>query len=224
MRLKGQVIAVTGSDQGYGRSLSSALARAGASLILIGNHPESLATHASSIEQAGGVAIPMQADVSLLSNWRGALGHILEIFGTLSGAVHLADRRSHSEFTMLSENEWTELFQSNVKSTVGITQLMQRTSPESWLTIIGPHLDERSLQAHIQRGSLRSLVEQGAEELRLNMLLPSRASSDEDNDQPLLSAAVMLADPEMHHLRGSILEIPLSDVPKGKAPSEATWW
>lgn len=227
MRLNGQVIAVTASDQGYGRAISTALARAGASLILVGDHSENLAAHASTLEHLGGVAIPMQANVSMPSDWTSAQNRMLEIFGTLSGVVHLADRRAHGKFNLLSETEWMELFNSNVKSTVSITQLLQRYSPETWLTIIGPHLDEPGMQAYPQRGALRGLVEwAAAEQLRLNMLLPSRASSgDEANDQALCSAVTMLATPEMQHLRGSVLEVPLPAPRKLEAQHEAaTWW
>lgn len=226
MRLQGQVIAVTASDQGYGRTISSALAREGASLILLGDHSESLAAHASSLELAGGTAIPMQANVSVPSEWLSAQNRILEIFGTLGGVVHLADRRAHTAFTVLSENEWMELFNSNVKSSVTITQLLQRYLPTTWLTIIGPHLDETGMQAYPQRGALRGLVERAAaEESRLNMLLPSRASSDERTDQALSEAVITLATPALQALRGSILEVPLPTPQKANLQSEAAaWW
>ncbi|WP_345464536.1 SDR family NAD(P)-dependent oxidoreductase [Deinococcus carri] len=214
--LAGQIVAVTGADQGYGRAISAGLARAGASVVLIGSNSETLAVAASSLELAGGTAIPIKADVGVPLDWLSAQNRILEIFGALHGIVHLADKRAHTNFTMLSENEWMDLFNCNVKSSVAIAQIVGRRLPGTWLTIVGPHLDEAGLQAYPQRGALRGLVEQAhAEDLRLNLVLPSRASSGEEAlDRPLADAVLALATPALAHLRGTVLEVPLPPVPK----------
>ena len=218
--LAGQVIAVTGADTGYGKTVSTALAKTGASVVLIGNNSESLSAQASALERSGGHAIPIKADVSVPLDWLSAQTRILEIFGALHGIVHLADKRTHASFTMLSENEWMELFNSNVKSSVAIAQILGRRLPDTWLTIIGPHGDEPGLQAHPQRGAIRGLVEAAVrEDLRLNMLLPSRASSgDELLDRPLSDAVLALAAPRMRHLRGNVMDVPLPAAPKVRLP------
>lgn len=217
--LNGQVIAVTSADQGYGRTISAALARAGASVVLIGNNSETLAAAASQLEHAGGHAIPMKADVGVPLDWISAYTRIMEIFGVLHGTVHLADKRAHTEFTSLTENEWMDLFNCNVKSSVAIAQVIRRRQPGSWLTIVGPHLDERGLQVHPQRGALRGLVEQAhTEDLRLNLLLPGRVSSGDDTlDRPLSAAVLALATPGMTHLRGNVMDVPMPPIPKIRA-------
>ncbi|MBB5379052.1 NAD(P)-dependent dehydrogenase (short-subunit alcohol dehydrogenase family) [Deinococcus metalli] len=214
--LAGQVVAVTSADQGYGRPISAALARAGASVVLIGGNAETLAAASSSLEQLGGTAIPIKADVGVPLDWLSAQNRILEIFGALHGIVHLADKRASSDFTMLSENEWMDLFNCNVKSSVGITQIVRRRLPGTWLTIVGPHLDEQGLHAFPQRGALRALVEQAhIEDLRLNLVLPSRSSSGEELlDQPLADTVLTLALPGMTHLRGNVIDVPLPALPK----------
>ncbi|GGL09519.1 short-chain dehydrogenase [Deinococcus radiotolerans] len=214
--LAGQVIAVTGADQGYGRTVSAALARAGASVVLIGNNSETLAAAASQLEHAGGTAVPIKADVGVPLDWLSAQTRILDIYGSLHGIVHLADKRAHAEFTMLSENEWMDLFNCNVKSSVAIAQIIRRRLPGTWLTIIGPHTDERGLHVHPQRGAIQGLVEHAhREDLRLNLLLPSRASSSDDTlDRPLSNAVMALAAPGMAPLRGNVIQVPLPPVPK----------
>ncbi|SEJ44850.1 short chain dehydrogenase [Deinococcus reticulitermitis] len=214
--LAGQMIAVTGADQGYGRMLGAALARAGANVVLVGKGAESLAATASAIEGFGGQAIPLSADVSVPLDWIGAQERMLEIFGTLHGVVHLADKRAHSDFSALGEGEWMDLFGANVKSTVAIAQVIHRRSPDTWLTVIGPHLDERGLHVHPQRGAIRALVEHAVQEkLRLNLILPARASSgDEALDRPVADVVLMLAAPRLRHLRGNVLEVPLAPAPK----------
>ena len=228
---------MTGADQGYGRTISTALALAGADVVLIGVNTESLAAHASSIESStmranaiwtsagqrgvpgaesqGGTAIPIKADVGVPLDWRSAQTRILEIFGVLHGVVHLADKRAHSTFTLLSENEWMDLFNCNVKSSVAIAQLARRNMPDTWLTIIGPHLDEKGLHVSPQRGALKGLVEQAhTEELRANLVLPGRAPSGEEAlDRPLADAVLALALPELRHLQGNVVRVPMPPAP-----------
>lgn len=221
--LAGQVIAVTGADQGYGRVISAALARAGASVVLVGGNSETLAAAASVLELAGGTAVPIKADVGVPLDWLSAQTRILEIFGALHGIVHLADKRAQTDFRMLSEGEWMELFNCNVKSTVGIAQIVRRRLGGTWLTIVGPHLDERGLQAYPQRGALRGLVEHAHdEELRVNLVLPSRANTGEEAlDRPLADAVLALATPALSHLRGTVLEVPLPPAPRLRPPDPA---
>ncbi|BDP42708.1 short-chain dehydrogenase [Deinococcus aetherius] len=221
--LDGQVIAVTSADQGYGRTISAALARAGASVVLVGGNSETLAAAASTLELAGGTAVPIKADVGVPLDWLSAQTRILEIFGALHGIVHLADKRAHTNFTMLSEAEWMELFNCNVKSSVGIAQIVRRRLGGTWLTIVGPHLDERGLQVHPQRGAIRGLVEHAQdEELRINLVLPGRASTGEEAlDRPLADAVLALATPALLHLRGTVLEVPLPPAPRVRAPDPA---
>lgn len=214
--LAGLVVAVTGADQGYGKPISAALAQAGASVVLIGGNSESLAAAASALEHAGGTAIPIKADVGVPLDWLSAQTRILEIFGALHGIVHVADKRASADFTTLSEGEWMDLFNCNVKSSVGIAQIVRRRLSGTWLTIVGPHLDEQGLHAHPQRGAIRALVEHShIEELRLNLVLPSRSSSGEEAlDKPLSDTVLTLSLPDMIHLRGNVLEVPLPPVPR----------
>lgn len=218
--LSGRVIAVTGADHGYGRLISQALARSGASVVMIGGNAETLAAAASALEQYGGEIIPLKADVSVPLDFISAQERILEIFGGLHGVVHLADRRASTTFTLLTENEWMELFNCNVKSTVGIAQIIARRLPGTWLTVIGPHLDEVGLQVFPQRGAIQGLVQQAhTNDLRVNLILPGRASSGEEAlDAPVADAVLALATTWLQNLRGNVMEIPLAPAPKVRLP------
>lgn len=218
--LLNQVIVVTGADQGYGRVLGMALAHAGANVILVGKATETLASIASGIEQRGGRAIPLAADVSVPLDWISALERILDIYDSVDGVVHLADKRAHSSrFHELSETEWMDLFNTNVKSTVAITQVLRRLQPQAWLSVVGPHQDEVGLQVYPQRGAIRALVEHASQEgMRLNLLIPSRSSSGDDQlDQPLADVVLSLAAPGLGHLRGNVLSVPLQAPGRGAA-------
>lgn len=213
-QLAGSVVAVTGADSGYGRAVSAALARAGCSVVLLGSNADTLSGFASGLERGGGTAIPIKADVQLPQDFIAAVGRVSEIFGALHGVVHLADQRAHASFPMLGEAEWMELFNCNVKSSVSIVQTLLRRLPDAWLTLIGPHLDERGLHVPAQRGALEGLTRGAAAEgLRVNLLLPGRASGGEEHDRPLAEAVLALAQPALGHLRGNVLEVPLAALP-----------
>ena len=209
--LAGHVIAVTGADRGYGRVMAQGLADAGATLVLVGKQGELLAGLASLIERSGTTAIPMQADVSVPLDWIKVQGRILDIFGALEGVVHSADKRAHPALNLLSESEWMDLFQANMKSSVSIAQTMRQRLPQSWLTVIGPHLDEGGLQGHTLRGGLRGLLDSAQEDgFRINLLLPSRSPSGEDElDIGVVNAVTALASPGLMHLRGMCIDVPL---------------
>ena len=216
--LEGQVIAVTGADRGFGRVMAQGLADAGATLVLVGKQGEQLAGLASLIERSGATAIPMQADVSVPLDWMKVQKRILEIFGALQGVVHSADKRAHPSLTLLSENEWMELFQANMKSSVGIAQTMRQRLPQSWLTIVGPHLDEGGLQGHTLRGGLRGLVESvRGEQFRINLLLPSRSPNGEDDlDMGVVNVVTALASPALMHLNGLCIDVPLPEIQRSE--------
>lgn len=218
--LAGQVIAVSGADQGYGRLTAAALARAGASVALIGQSTETLSSLASRLEQQGGTAFPIQADVTVVMDWLSAQERILELFGQLGGVVHVADRRTQTHFTALSEGEWMELFNANLKSSVAIAQIIARRLTGTWLTLIGPHLDDTDVQVWPQRGALEGLVRHAWRGgVRANLILPARASSgDETLDAPVSDTVVALAAPGLAHLSGTVLDVPLPDVPKLRVP------
>lgn len=218
--LAGQVIAVTGADQGYGRLISTVLSQAGANVVMVGEHTATLAAAASAIEQNGQVVIPLTADISIYINWISAQERILEVFGVLNGVVHVADKSIQTSFTSLRENDWLDLFDHNIKSTIGITQVLTKRIPNAWLTIVGPHADGSQIQVAAQRGCLQSLVEHcHIASLRANLLLPSRACCGEDVlDQPVADVVLNLAGPNMQSLRGNVIEIPLAAAPQPHPP------
>lgn len=214
--LVGQVIAVTGAESGYGRLASMALAAAGAHVVLVGEQSDVLAGVASAIENPKRVIIPLKAKVSVSLDWQNTQDRIMDIFGVLHGVVHSANMQSHTPFSTLTENEWTEMFDYNVKSSISIAQIICRRKTQTWLTLIGPHLSDQNLQAYPQREALRGLVEYGqAENLRINMILPSRENSGNITlDKAVAQSVTMLADPNSQHIVGNVLTVHLPEYNK----------
>ncbi len=63
-KLQGQVAIITGAGRGIGAATASLFAQAGASVVLTARSEDQLAAVASRIQQKGGTAIPVPADIS----------------------------------------------------------------------------------------------------------------------------------------------------------------
>jgi NAD(P)-dependent dehydrogenase (short-subunit alcohol dehydrogenase family) len=62
--LTGQVTVVTGASRGIGGQIAKTLARAGAKVVIVGRHRDTLARMADRIRSEGGEALPIEADVA----------------------------------------------------------------------------------------------------------------------------------------------------------------
>lgn len=229
--LSGQVVAITAADRGFGRVMAQGFAEAGATVVLVGKLGEQLASYASHIEERGGTAIPMQADVSVPLDWKQTRNRIVEIFGGLDGVVHAADKRAGAKPNsanafddaisvnkrveekpdLLNEAEVMDLLHANFKSSLVVVEHLRREAPETWVTIVGPHLDEGGLYGHTLRGGLGGLL-MGAKEkaFRLNLVVPSRSPCGEDEkDLGVVNTVLSLAMPSMRHVTGVTFEVDL---------------
>ena len=94
---------------------------------------------------------------------------------------------------------------------MGIAQTLRQRLPGAWLTIVGPHLDEGGLPGHTLRGGLKGLMDSTRDDrFRMNLVLPSRSPSGEDDlDVGVVNTVVALATPELLHLKGLCIDIPL---------------
>ncbi|KAB2847122.1 MAG: SDR family NAD(P)-dependent oxidoreductase [Hyphomicrobiaceae bacterium] len=90
MRLQGKVAWVTGAGSGIGEAAALALAEEGASIVLTGRTQAKLASVASRIRAAGGVAEVAPADVTKASDVSALVGRIKASFGRLDILVNNA--------------------------------------------------------------------------------------------------------------------------------------
>src|SRR5512134_592729 len=82
--LLGQKAVVTGSSSGIGKSVAEGLARAGAEVVVNYAHDAAgAAAAAKTIEDEGGKAIVIQADVSKPEDIKSLFKRTLEAFGTI---------------------------------------------------------------------------------------------------------------------------------------------
>ena len=97
--LKGRVAVVTGASLGIGRAAAIALGRAGASVIVnYRSHKEQADEAVAAVEQAGGKAVAVQADVADQSAVEGLVAAAVKHFGKLDIAVSNAAYSDRERF------------------------------------------------------------------------------------------------------------------------------
>lgn len=88
--LEGKVVIVTGGTGILGYSMNKALAKAGASVVIIGRNGETANARAEEINKEGGEAIGISADVLSEEQLNAAKKRILDQYGKIDGLVNAA--------------------------------------------------------------------------------------------------------------------------------------
>ncbi|HXV41603.1 MAG TPA: SDR family NAD(P)-dependent oxidoreductase, partial [Anaerolineae bacterium] len=114
----GKVALVTGSGSGLGSGIALRFAEAGAAVVV--NYRSSTAGAqgvVSQIEAAGGLAIALQADVTRKVEVERMITQTVAAFGRLDVLVNNAGVYPLSTLLEMSEAEWDEVVNSNLRST-----------------------------------------------------------------------------------------------------------
>ena len=85
MKLEGKVAVITGGNSGIGRATAALLAEEGAAIVVTGRNTERGEKVAEEINEAGGRALFVQADVRLAEDCRRVVEQTLERFGRIGG-------------------------------------------------------------------------------------------------------------------------------------------
>ncbi|KUO22229.1 SDR family NAD(P)-dependent oxidoreductase [Streptomyces dysideae] len=106
---------VTGAGSGIGRAIALAFAAEGAQVVVAGRRQEPLDETVALIEQAGGKALAVTADVSRATDVQAVVEATVEHFGSLDVAVNNAGVfRGGSPLAELSEEDWRTQLDTNV--------------------------------------------------------------------------------------------------------------
>src|SRR6476661_5876734 len=130
-RLDGRVAIVTGAGRGIGKSVSTLLAREGASVVVNdlgaavdGSGHDSGPAHdvVAEIAEAGGKAVANGADISVLAAAESLVQTAIEEFGRLDILVNVAGiLRDRMVFNM-TEQEWDDVIRVHLKGTFNTTR------------------------------------------------------------------------------------------------------
>ena len=115
MKLKDQVALITGGARGIGRGISEAFAAEGAKVGIVYRGSQQAAEElVKGIQDKGGSAIAMQADVADLTAAKAAVAKVIETFGRLDILVNNAGIVHDGLFIGLEPADWFKVITTNL--------------------------------------------------------------------------------------------------------------
>ncbi|MDQ6795349.1 MAG: SDR family oxidoreductase [Chloroflexota bacterium] len=124
--LTGQVAMVTGANRGIGRDLATALAGAGATVVATGRSLEDVETLATDIRRRGGHATATRLDVSDPASIQAGVAEIIATHGRIDILVNNAGLGPNKDALDVSEADWHEIMDVNLKGLFFVTQAVGR--------------------------------------------------------------------------------------------------
>ena len=130
-RLDGKVAVVTGGSRGIGSTIAKALAAQGATVVINYNTSKE-ATDAviAEVEEAGGTAVGVKANVAILEEAHYLIESTINQFGKVDILVNNAGITRDRTFKKLSAEEWNEVINVNLNSIYHTTSAVINTMIE----------------------------------------------------------------------------------------------
>jgi len=209
------VVLVTNVGQGFGRAIALAYGEADFDVVCADRDVDLASKTAAEIEEAGGQAIPIQASMTTAAEVRKAFDKVYEIFGNLSGVVHVLNFESRTSFIHLTEGELAELLEETLRSTFLTLKTAARYLKGAWLVLVAPPLNLKQPQMAAIQGALTALVERYRDtiDITINVVVPSRTASDPLHDAPLVENVMYLGSSH-HGVNGQRIIIKLPPPPR----------
>lgn len=171
-RLQGKCALVTGAGAGIGRSIAALFAREGARVAVADRDGPRAERTCHEIEQDGGSALALAADVSRRDAVEQMVQRVQEEFGALNILVNNAGIVVRRSFERLSEAQWDLVLDTNLKGAMLCTQhalaLLKRQPGSKVVNIasVEAFRHSRKLSAYAaSKGALASLSRSLALEL-----------------------------------------------------------
>lgn len=189
MSLNGKTAIVTGASRGIGRQIALQLAEAGAKVVVnYASNPEKANEVVRAIEQSGGEAIAVRADVSAVSEVEALFAATLARFGRVDILINNAGVMECASIGDVTEAMFDRQFAVNVKGTYFACQQAMRHM-EAGGTIInfstsvsGAMLPTYSVYA-ATKGATEQLTRQlakefGPKDIVINCIAPGQVSTE----------------------------------------------
>lgn len=213
MQFDQKVAIVTGSDSGIGRGIAIELAKQGATVVINYAHNQEKANEVlQTIQQAGGKAIVIQADVSQYQQAIGLVQQTVEHFSRLDIMVNNAGMEIHSPFLEVTEEHWDRVLSVDLKGAffcaqVAAQQMVKSKTAGRIINISSVHEDiamPNNAPYCCAKGGLRMMTRTICQELApynitVNNIAPGAIQTPIDAD--------VEADPEK--MKALLAEIPL---------------
>jgi short-subunit dehydrogenase len=124
--IAGKIAIITGASSGIGEVTALEFASAGAKVILAARRIERLERLAETIRAAGGVALPVQSDLTIISQIRNLVQTTLRTFGRIDILSNIAGAGYYDWFEELSSENLREHYEVNV---IGLAELTREVLP-----------------------------------------------------------------------------------------------
>ena len=117
---------MTGASGGIGRATAVALAREGASVLLVGRREDVLADVAQACSQAGGTGEPLALDVTAVDAGERGVRACLDRFGRIDALVNGAGTSAVCSLEELTDDDWQAQWELHVMAPM---RLMRAAAP-----------------------------------------------------------------------------------------------
>jgi NAD(P)-dependent dehydrogenase (short-subunit alcohol dehydrogenase family) len=194
MRLKDRVALITGGTSGIGEATALLSAAEGASVAITGRNAQRGAAVVEKIEQNGGKAIFIRADVSVSDDCRRAVDETVHAFGRLDILFNNAGVFYPQTAIECSEREWDEQIDVNLKGTFLMSKfalapmIAQRSgvivnNSSGWGIVGGDHaVAYCASKGGVVLMTKALAIDHGAQGIRVNCVCPG------DVETPMLPA------------------------------------
>jgi NAD(P)-dependent dehydrogenase (short-subunit alcohol dehydrogenase family) len=193
--LHGRSALITGASSGLGRAFAGRLAGAGAAVALAARRRDSLEVVRREIEAAGGQAIAVAMDVTDAGSVAEAVQHATQGLGKLDILVNNAGVTLTKPFLELSEAEWDQQVDTNLKGAFLVAQAAARVMREQatggaivniasilGLRVAGQVAAYLSSKAGILHLTKAMALELARYRIRVNALCPGYIETDLNRD------------------------------------------
>lgn len=189
MSLNGKVAIITGASRGIGRQIALQLAQSGAKVVVnYSSNPVSAGDVVKEIEQSGGEAAAIRADVSKVNEVEALFQETLERFGRVDILVNNAGIMECMAIADVTEELFDRQFAINVKGTYfACQQAMKHMAKEGTIinfstSISGAMLPTYSVYA-ATKGAVEQLTRQlakefGPKDIIINCISPGQVSTE----------------------------------------------
>ena len=114
MRLYGMTAVVTGGASGMGESMVYALAKEGASIVVVDRNADGANTVATNVEREGGKAICVKADVQSTEDLNAMANKAMDTFGRINILVNNTGARVIKGFLEHTKEDWDKMLGINL--------------------------------------------------------------------------------------------------------------
>jgi 3-oxoacyl-[acyl-carrier protein] reductase len=189
MSLNGKIAIITGASRGIGRQVAIQLAQSGAKVVVnYSSNREKADEVVKTIEQFGGEAAAIHADVSKVSEVEGLFSETLERFGRVDILVNNAGIMEMRAITDVTEEMFDRHFTINVKGTYfACQQAMKHMAQGGTIvnfstSISGAMLPTYSIYA-ATKGAVEQLTRQlakefGPKDIVINCIAPGQVATE----------------------------------------------